>query len=126
MASPAIGVSSPAAIALSAIIEPMVSAPERTCAMPSSNNRAAVQRIALGATQRLGDPAWQAGAHRGLGNCLTRMGRLDEGHRHFRHALDRYERLDDPVRQAHVHRGLGGVRGRWAATGTRSATTNVP
>ncbi|MGW7695906.1 BTAD domain-containing putative transcriptional regulator [Streptomyces asiaticus] len=73
---------------------------------------AAVQRIALGAAQRLGDPAWQAGAHRGLGNCLTQMGRLDEGHRHFRHALDLYERLGDPVRQAHVHRGLGWVCGR--------------
>ncbi|MBO3680769.1 tetratricopeptide repeat protein [Streptomyces sp. NEAU-YJ-81] len=73
---------------------------------------AAVQRIALGAAQRLGDPAWQAGAHRGLGNCHTQMGRLDEGHHHFRHALDLYERLGDPIRQAHVHRGLGWVCGR--------------
>ncbi|MER8162426.1 BTAD domain-containing putative transcriptional regulator [Streptomyces sp. NPDC094472] len=73
---------------------------------------AAVQHIALGAAQRLGDPAWRAGAHRGLGNCHTQMGRLDEGHRHFRHALDLYERLGDPIRQAHVHRGLGWVCGR--------------
>ncbi|MFB9393444.1 tetratricopeptide repeat protein [Streptomyces coeruleoprunus] len=73
---------------------------------------AATQHTALLAAQRLGNPSWQAGAHRGLGSVHTQTGRLDDGYAHFLHALDLYRRVDDPVSEAHTHRGLGWVRDR--------------
>ncbi|WP_234392591.1 tetratricopeptide repeat protein [Streptomyces sp. XY152] len=73
---------------------------------------AANQHTALKAAQRLGDRSWQAGAHRSLGSVYTQMGRLDDGHTHFRRAPDLYGHLDDRINQAHTHRGLGWVRDR--------------
>ncbi|MFJ2723062.1 AfsR/SARP family transcriptional regulator [Streptomyces sp. NPDC087437] len=69
----------------------------------------ASQHIALEAAQRLGNVSWKAAAHRSLGNVYTQIGRLDEGHTHFRHALDLYDNLGDRDSQAHTHRGLGWV-----------------
>ncbi|MET8570114.1 BTAD domain-containing putative transcriptional regulator [Streptomyces sp. NPDC004783] len=67
------------------------------------------QHIALDAARRLGNVSWEAAAHRSLGNVCTQTGRLDEGHAHFRHALDLYGDLGDRDSQAHPHRGLGWV-----------------
>ncbi|MEV0452254.1 BTAD domain-containing putative transcriptional regulator [Streptomyces sp. NPDC050600] len=69
-----------------------------------------VQHIALEAARRLGNESWKAASHRSLGNVYTQIGRLDEGHTHFRHALVLYEALGDRDSQAHTHRGLGWVR----------------
>lgn len=67
------------------------------------------QRTALDAARRLGDRSRQAASHRSLGVVHTQMGRLDDGHLHFREALKLYREVDDPVGQAHAHRGLGWV-----------------
>ncbi|MER7793107.1 BTAD domain-containing putative transcriptional regulator [Streptomyces sp. NPDC097640] len=67
------------------------------------------QHSALLAAQRLGDPSWQAGAHRGLGAVHTQIRRLDDGHTHFQHALDLYRDSGEPLGEAHAHRGLSWV-----------------
>jgi tetratricopeptide (TPR) repeat protein len=67
---------------------------------------AAVQRAALAAAQRLGDPTAQAQAHRGLADAYTRLRRYDDAHAHGRHALDLYAKAGDLAWQAHTHSSL--------------------
>ena len=64
-------------------------------------------QAALAAAIRLGDPRWQARAHRGLGLVLTRMRRYTEAHEELRAALDGYG--DDAAGQAHTLRALNWV-----------------
>jgi DNA-binding SARP family transcriptional activator/tetratricopeptide (TPR) repeat protein len=61
------------------------------------------QRLALAATDRLGDHAAQALAHRFLAQGLTQLGRLDDAHCHLQDALKLHRRLDDPAGQACCH-----------------------
>ena len=69
----------------------------------------AVQDIALAAAQRLGDPAGEAGVHRGLGRAYAQLGRLSEASDHLRQSLVIYRELADLVEQAHAHIGLSVV-----------------
>ncbi|MGI5216090.1 AfsR/SARP family transcriptional regulator [Plantactinospora sp. CA-290183] len=73
------------------------------------HDRAALLRMALETTRRLGNRAEQARAHRGLGYAYTRLGRDDDAHTHLRHALDLYVRLADQVGEARAHHGLSYV-----------------
>ncbi|MEU8804751.1 BTAD domain-containing putative transcriptional regulator [Spirillospora sp. NPDC048819] len=68
--------------------------------------RAETQRAAVAAAQRLGDPAEQARAHRGLALALADLGRFGDAHHHLDTALERSH--DDPSGQAwtHYHRDL--------------------
>jgi tetratricopeptide (TPR) repeat protein len=62
-----------------------------------------VHTAALAATQRLDDRKGQARAHRHLSRAYILLGRLDDAHAHYRHALDLAEQIGDASGQAHVH-----------------------
>jgi tetratricopeptide (TPR) repeat protein/transcriptional regulator with XRE-family HTH domain len=62
---------------------------------------------ALRAAEGTGDLVAQAYAHRCLARAHTRLGRHDEAHTHYGHALDLFARAGDRVGQADVHSGLG-------------------
>ncbi len=66
----------------------------------------ALQRIALPAARRLGDPAAQAYSHRLLGRVHAMLGEHDEAHVHLEHALEAYRQLGDDTNQALVRLGL--------------------
>jgi tetratricopeptide (TPR) repeat protein len=66
----------------------------------------AVQTAALAAADRLGDLTLQAKSRYYLAFAATSLGRYDEAHTHYRHALDLYQQVGDPTGQANVHIGL--------------------
>jgi tetratricopeptide (TPR) repeat protein len=70
------------------------------------HEQAATGRAALAATERLADPLAQAHAHRNLAVVYTRLGRFDDAHTEFGHALGLYRRAGDQVGQAHTHHNL--------------------
>jgi tetratricopeptide (TPR) repeat protein len=77
----------------------------------------ATQHAAVAAARRLGDPSTQALAHRLLARAHTRLGRYDDAHTHYEHALDLYRQCGDQTGQAHTHVHLGmvwEVQGRYA------------
>jgi tetratricopeptide (TPR) repeat protein len=61
---------------------------------------------ALCATQRLADLAGQAYARRGLARAYARLGRHQDAHTHYQHALDLYRRVGDHAGEAHCHMNL--------------------
>jgi transcriptional regulator with XRE-family HTH domain len=73
---------------------------------------AAIQRIALEAAQRLGDPAAQGFSHLRCGRIYWLLGQYDEAQVHLEHALEAYRQLGDDAKQGDVHRGLGGMLDR--------------
>jgi len=64
---------------------------------------ASTHRIALAATQRLGDQAAQALAHRNLGDAFLQLGSLKDAQAHLQQALNLYRRTSDPAGQAASH-----------------------
>jgi DNA-binding SARP family transcriptional activator/Tfp pilus assembly protein PilF len=76
-----------------------------------------VQRMALRAAQRLGDPAGLAHAHYELGRALINLGKFADARPHLSEALERFGRLGDRAREASVHQGITLLfeqQGRWA------------
>jgi tetratricopeptide (TPR) repeat protein/transcriptional regulator with XRE-family HTH domain len=73
------------------------------------HDHAAIQRIALASTRRLGDRAGQAYVLRYLGHAMTRLGAYEEAGTHYRHALDLYTQLGDHDGQARIHLGLAAL-----------------
>jgi DNA-binding SARP family transcriptional activator len=70
------------------------------------DEQAAVQRLALDAARRLGDPIGEGHALRGLGLSHGRAGRHAESEPYYVQALQRYAAGGDVVGQAHTHMGL--------------------
>ncbi len=66
-------------------------------------DQAAIHTAALAATQRLDDRHGRARAHRHLSRAYILLGRLDEAHEQYGHALDLAEQIGDTAGQAHVH-----------------------
>jgi tetratricopeptide (TPR) repeat protein len=66
----------------------------------------AVQRIAVEASQRAGDPLPQARAHRLLAVGYGRLGQFATERAHLRIADDIYRQIDDKTGQAHVQQQL--------------------
>lgn len=66
------------------------------------HDQLAVQRTALVAARRSGDPAGQAHAHRSLARAQARLGRLDEAPGQLQRALELFRGLDDLANQAHT------------------------
>lgn len=66
----------------------------------------ATQRIAIAATQRLGDRAAQARCHRALGCAYARTGRDNDAPEHLRRALRLFRETDDPIGAARTHQDL--------------------
>ncbi|MEK8105876.1 tetratricopeptide repeat protein [Micromonospora sp. M12] len=66
------------------------------------HDQLAVQRTALVAARRSGDPAGQAHAHRSLARAQARLGRLDEAPGQLQRALELFQGLDDLANQAHT------------------------
>lgn len=71
-----------------------------------------VQRLAIEAAKREGDLSGQAFAERGLGRAYAKLGRNDDAHTHYQHAIDLYIRLGDRKAQAGAHLGYAGVSER--------------
>lgn len=67
---------------------------------------AAVQRIALVATQRLGDRTAEASAHHRFGFASTRLGHYDDAYAHLAIALSISVECADHAGQAVAHNGL--------------------
>jgi tetratricopeptide (TPR) repeat protein len=67
---------------------------------------ARIQRTALAAAQRSGDPTGEAYAHRGLAAASTVLGRYDDAERHFRSALGKHAQAGERVGQARIHLNL--------------------
>jgi tetratricopeptide (TPR) repeat protein len=73
------------------------------------HDQAAAWRIAMDATQRLGDRPAQSRAHRGLAAAYITLDRFEEAHAHLQHALDLCSELGNQAGKAHTHRVLGTV-----------------
>jgi tetratricopeptide (TPR) repeat protein/transcriptional regulator with XRE-family HTH domain len=87
------------------------------------HDHAAIQRIALASTQRLGDRAGQAYVLRYLGHAMTRLDAYQEAWEHYQHALDLYTQLGDHDGQARIHLGLAALfeqQGRYGEALTHS------
>lgn len=69
----------------------------------------ATWRVALVAAQRLGEPTYQAQAHRRLGLAFARAGDQAEAAGHLGRALDLSERVGDVIGQAHTHESIAWV-----------------
>jgi len=67
---------------------------------------AATGRAAVAAAHRLADPTAQTRAHRHLARAYTRLGRFDDAHTQFSHALDLATQTGDHTAQAHTHHNL--------------------
>jgi DNA-binding SARP family transcriptional activator/tetratricopeptide (TPR) repeat protein len=67
----------------------------------------AAERIALTATERLGDRAAQAFAHWQFGYARARLGDPEDAHAHLEQALSTYTELGDRAGTANVHISLG-------------------
>jgi len=64
---------------------------------------AAIQRAAVKSARRLGDPAAQAHAHRGLGSAFVRLARYDDADVELQRALEFYREAGDLLGQARTH-----------------------
>jgi tetratricopeptide (TPR) repeat protein len=76
-----------------------------------------VQRAAVAAAQRLGDPQAQVFAYRGLADTYAELRRFDDADAHFRRALKLSAQAGDQVGQARTEIGLGYLlerQGRYA------------
>jgi tetratricopeptide (TPR) repeat protein/transcriptional regulator with XRE-family HTH domain len=62
---------------------------------------AALQRTALKAAQRLGDPAGQARAHLNIGGASIRMSRYDDALAHLRRSLSLFAEIGDYASEGH-------------------------
>jgi tetratricopeptide (TPR) repeat protein/transcriptional regulator with XRE-family HTH domain len=71
------------------------------------HHRGTAWQVAQQAAQRLGHPAAEAVAHRGLADVKSGLGQHDEALRHLGLALDAAARAGDHIAQAQAHRGLG-------------------
>ncbi|PWW63225.1 tetratricopeptide repeat protein [Actinokineospora spheciospongiae] len=69
----------------------------------------AVWRLGLGAATRLGDPARELVAHRGLGSACARVGAHAEALEHLNRALALARDTGDTTQQAHTDRALAQV-----------------
>ena len=67
---------------------------------------AAIEQIALAATERLGDRGAQAAAHQRFGYASGRIGRYQDAHAHLGRALGIHRERGDHVGQAYVHNSL--------------------
>jgi DNA-binding SARP family transcriptional activator/tetratricopeptide (TPR) repeat protein len=67
------------------------------------HERAATQRAALAAAERLEDQAEQARAHRNLAVSQADLGRYDDAYRHLRHALDLAGEAGDKIGLGWTH-----------------------
>lgn len=72
-------------------------------------DHAAVQRVALDAARRAGDPAGEAFALCGLAQAYGQLTRYDESRAGYESALRLYERLGDRAGRAHAHLGLSWI-----------------
>jgi tetratricopeptide (TPR) repeat protein len=70
------------------------------------HDHAAVGRTAVAAAARLTDPDAQGLAHRQLARAYTRLGRFDDAHVLFSHALGLYVRVGDQAGQANTHNNI--------------------
>jgi tetratricopeptide (TPR) repeat protein len=68
-------------------------------------------RTGLRAAQRLGEPAWEALAHRGLGAALSSMRRYEEAGAHLRIAVERSREAADQIGEAQARVNLSDVHG---------------
>jgi tetratricopeptide (TPR) repeat protein len=73
---------------------------------------AAIDQVALAATERLGDIAGQACVHRFVGRACFGLHAWDDAGTHLSQALQLYQDLGDGVGQARVHLSLGQVMQR--------------
>jgi tetratricopeptide (TPR) repeat protein len=71
--------------------------------------QADTQQAALAATQRLGDRAGQAHAHRGLARAYGLLGRRDDARIHHEHALTLYAEVGDLAGQAFTYLNLAQI-----------------
>ncbi len=69
----------------------------------------AAHETGLAVALRLGDLNAQGIAHRNLGEAQQLLGRYQEAHNHFRHALDLTQRLGDRPGEARVHAVLAAL-----------------
>ncbi|WP_089243502.1 AfsR/SARP family transcriptional regulator [Asanoa hainanensis] len=67
------------------------------------------QRMALAATERLGDLAIQPAAHRHLANAYTRLRQFDEAHAHLQVAVSLSAEAGDRLEEAHSQQNLSHV-----------------
>ncbi|MFJ4624902.1 AfsR/SARP family transcriptional regulator [Streptomyces sp. NPDC088847] len=65
-----------------------------------------INRVALGAARRLGDPTGQAYSLSGLGVAHTQLDHVEPASECLERALDLFRDTGDPFGQARVHRGL--------------------
>ena len=76
-----------------------------------------IQRLALRAAQRLGDPVGLGHAHYELGRGLVNIGSFTDAEPHLSQALDIFGQLGDQANEATVHQGFGHLfeqQGRYA------------
>lgn len=76
------------------------------------HDHVAVQRAALAAAERLGDPGTQARTHRALADALTQLRRFTDAQAHLEKSLDLYCLARDQVGQAHTHLSLTSMYSR--------------
>lgn len=65
-----------------------------------------VQRAAIGAAHRLGNPAWESRAHRNLAAAAIRLGLFDDAREHLHDAIELAVRAGDLAAQASAHYNL--------------------
>jgi DNA-binding SARP family transcriptional activator len=77
----------------------------------------AVQRVALTAARRLGDPSSLGHVHYELGHVYSRLGKVAYANAHMGRALEMFTELGDKINIGHVEHGLAllmNQQGRWA------------
>jgi DNA-binding SARP family transcriptional activator len=76
------------------------------------HDQARIWQAALQAAERMGDPAAEADAHRGVANVHTRQDRFADAHTHYDRALDLDLLVGDLVGQARTHLNLSYLENR--------------
>ncbi len=76
------------------------------------NQTAIIQRIAVAATARLGDPAGQAESRRLLAKTHARLGEYDGARTHLAACLQLYQQLGDRTGEARAHQSLAWINER--------------
>ncbi|GAB3437489.1 BTAD domain-containing putative transcriptional regulator [Flindersiella endophytica] len=67
------------------------------------HDRVVVQRLALDAAERLGEPAVCADIHLDLAKAYNDVGRIEDGMTHLREALELYQKEHNVSGEAHTH-----------------------